>query len=744
MSAQRDAYRKWEQSGPFVHIMIIERGAGELENRLTLSDRLYVDKGVGGIKYHHTYPAPINCITSPLRISMGIDRCSYDDVVLSNEGGRFDQLYSEANSVGKPFRILRGHPGWSLLETRLPFMFLPIYVGIIESVNFRKKGGEVVLKISAARYRMDNTVGSVDAPLCLGDRFNVPASLVNASTLRYRFCANEARDGSFFELRDRGVVLTEPTDYTKVLEDGKFKTLVQLTSPPAGQVTARVVGGTVNLIQNPLTELGWLTTTFLHPNYSLLLTRQAMTVGEGGACANANRSKLYLRSFSNNRIAQFSMTGEDPTTLIYDSKMSTTINTSAFRLNQSGTKLWYYDGVSRLRTRTLSTPFDISTSTDDAALKDIGIPFTDIELAPDESAVWLCSATTIRKFVVVPGDASSAMEDANASIDLTRFIVGAVHRFTFIDDGFGLLVYDRTAAQIRLFRLFTAFGNEMVDTGRAYSSHEFAGNASIPVRGLIESSDRKSVFVLDSAPSVNKIDLSTDLRPNTIHRNTYDGFGFPYSAALFVNQETRIGTVIANFIAGLIDGYLVDRLGGLRFVKLTEPAFHGAALTSEPVFPLSFRDFVGTNDYLQIVDTMEKVDKVTINYSRNDQVQTPGDLATSLSVANVEKYGREWSSHSLASLVQAGLGDLVFDTCITEGFSVAANSILSLRREPRKVYQLTTNLRWVGMTEPFSVGSVLQVKDDWHFPSLEPDDYLIATAVDIDFTRNTMQLRAYK
>lgn len=742
MSAERDAFHEWEQSGPFVHVMIIERGNGEPESRLTLTDRLYVDKGVDGVKYHHLYPAPIHCIISPLRVSMGIDRCSFDEIVLSNEGGRFDNLYSEDAIIGKPFRVLRGHPRWSLLEKHLPFMFIPIFAGVIESVNFRKKGGEVVLQIAPARYKMDNTIGSIEQPVCVGLRRNVPAVLVNASSLRYRFCINETREDNWFELRDKGVVLNEGADYTKVLEDGKFRSLVELTSPPAGQLTASIIGQMQNVTKNILTELGWITTQYLLEDYSLIQARQSMTVGEAGACCNPDRTKMYLASFVTNRIYQFSMSSEDPTTLTYDSKLSSPIQTSAFCLNQSGTRLWYYQSDGKLRTRTLSTPFDISTSVDDAPLKVLEISATDLALAPDESAVWLSTGAKIRKFLV-SGDASTAVEDTDAEIDLSRFIVGRAYRFTFTDEGRGLVVYDSDAAQLRLFRLFTPYGHELLDIGQAYSTLEFDG-ASINVRALIESSNGSSLFVVDSSPEVIKLNLETELRPNTTLRNGFNGFDDPYSMGVFINQETAIGTVLTTLISGVIDGFVVDKLGGLRFVRMMHPSFSAGALTTEPVFQLHYRDFIGSNDYAQIVDLMEAVNKVTVNFNRNDQIQTPGDLATSLSVEEIEDYGREWYTGSMSAPTPNGQSDLVVDTSIGQNGSSLAFDILLLRGIPRKVYQLNTNLRWIGVAEPFSVGSVIEVGDDWHFPSLEPGNLLITTGVEIDYTRNTMTLRAYR
>src|SRR5690606_756603 len=127
---------------------------------------------------------------------------------------------------------------------------------------------------------------------------------------------------------------------------------------------------------------------------------------------------------SNDRIYQYSMSADDPSTLTYDGIFSSAFSGSAFQLNQAGTKLWYLDGTSRLRTRTLSTPFDIGTSFDDAALKVMDATYVDIFVAPDESCVWVCRDHAIKKFLVTPGNASTAVEDTSGLIDLSPFIVG--------------------------------------------------------------------------------------------------------------------------------------------------------------------------------------------------------------------------------------------------------------------------------------------------------------------------------
>lgn len=245
MSNPLEQYRQWERDAPGTtcHVMVIDRGDGSPEHRLTLTDKPYRDKGVDGVKYHHTYPAPIQCIVSDIVTDEQRDGTSYEKITIANVGGALDNIITGDNAIlYQKFTIYRGDTRWSILSKDFPWRFIDIVHGRITKAVPLKAGSLIEIEIAPLDYQLDNEVTQKNQPFSIGYCWNAPLLLHDEPSHQYQFSSAQLFNGApeAQEIMARGVLLAYGTDYNTVLEEGEFRGRYEFVTAPAMPLTASV------------------------------------------------------------------------------------------------------------------------------------------------------------------------------------------------------------------------------------------------------------------------------------------------------------------------------------------------------------------------------------------------------------------------------------------------------------------------------------------------------------------------
>lgn len=753
MPTPLEQYREWERTGGLttVHVLQIDRGDGSAGNRLTLTDKPYVDKGVSGTRYHHTYPAPIHCIISRLETTETMDGTSIADIVLANGSGRFDELLQEPNPIilGKRFTVLRGDQSWSLLETDYPNRFIEVFRGQIDGVEYRRGQGEVVLKVSPVRYKMDNLIGAPDQPIGFGVCRNVPATLVDAGALTYRFNTIETDDNStYFIPRDNGVDLVLTTDYTLVLESGAFKGQIQLTSPPAGRLTADLNWeGTVtsNVATKPLDLLKLIATQYLTDEHTLVtdtLDISAQGTNFAWCITNAAGSKLYAYDLGTSTIYQYTLA--DPISgSSYDSK--------SFNIGAGAQGAWldptdtylYVIAANFIYLRTMSVPGDISTLGASTSFKlrgvgGIGIDLTlkDITLSDDEATLWVVAGEDdgVLHTVAIPTPRTLSGLSLSGTISLRNFamITSPLVPCSFFKSSDGAHAYcgfeEGHVVQLDLPTADTL--EEWVAPGRELLIARYSYDATITYYRLHPDGDR--LYTLADGDTVTQRDLAT---ANEMPRRLVSTYlseegrnNFLESpCGTFYQGQVPIGQAISDLLTSDAASFSVGRKGDIRINAYTVP--DPSWDYPDPLHPVSPADFIGEQgQHIRLIRSWPPAFKVTVQFDKNYTLQSPDELAGSVDDAEYfSKPFRTVDDETTLVDYEDPREIIISSSRNIGGVTALAAAELAIWSRERYDYEIDCTLHAIPGYADFGVGSSILVRGDWGRDGLRSEPYFSLT-----------------
>lgn len=765
MAAPLEQYRAWERTGPFVHIMQIDRGDNSAGNRLTLTDRPYYDKGVAGVKYHHTYPAPIHCIISEIVTDEGMDGTSYADVIVTNATGRLDSLLDGYPVVqGHRFTMLRGHPEWSLVEQDYPFSFLEIFVGQVDSVTARKGTNELVLRIAPLRYRLDAAIGAPGQPISYGRVVNVPATLDDSAPNRWRFntrvtTTTSTTTGDLVRIRDNGAPLTLTTDYTLIDEDGKWKGLIELVGAgPYRQLTA---------------DLNWVDRYYVYPDD---ITRQIIREHlvedyalEGPSLDMSSRGTFGMFTFLNhagtklyyydndNGIFQYSL-ASDVDSSTYDSLSFDP--GPGFRsgwLSVDGECL-YLANSSTLQLYTLSTAGDISTAslTSTLTLSTLAGGSTvtrAIALSDDETTLWLMTYfNEVRQFAIpTPRTLSGLVETGRLSLKTLGGIIAPLgyrgssdtantSRSIMRHDDGGTFMFGLEHGQIVQVTLPTPDDiSEIIDPRRDYvvPRGEF-----VRYQHFCLHPDGTRVYWLTSAEVLTQIDLPS---PGNLPRrlltapfpvtNYYGDNALMQPAGVFYQNQVQVGAVLTDVLGAFGMEYSINRYGEIAASALVVPNgttswlfVYGADGWQSDI---DAGDFIGDRrSHIEHVETIRAAKRVTINFRENYTEQSKATLAGTVSDTDADIYARRFGMTTVSESTLLGFVDPREIYHETKAYSESSvfNSQLSERmmrvfQRDRTLHRLRVRLSAIPVTSNFTVGHTVRAIGDWGHSSFTAEPY---------------------
>lgn len=762
MPTPLEQYRAWEATGKAVHVIQIDRGDGSPAHRITLTDRPYYDKGVGGVKYHHTYPAPIHCVLSDIVTDERTNGASIDDLVLANSDGRLTELFTGEPIIGHRFTVLRGDASWSLLETAFPNRFVEVARGQVDDLQMRRNGGEVVLRVSPIRFRLDNLIGSPEAPVGYGVCFNVPALLVDAGTDRYRF--NTVLTGTTdFAARDGGSLLTDGVDYDLVLESGEFRGQIELLAgSPEAQLTADLnwTGAssvaTSTITSWPVEIVRHLALTSLVDDYPGLVA--SLDVSSAGSeimtfCYNAAGDRVWLLD----RVTGFvEYVDADPVS-------SATVSGDVFDEGRRYTGLapnaddtYLYavsngtEGVSLnppvLRILSFGSAGDITTLTLSAQHSfDGDVVIVDIAVSSDELTLWCLSNRNQVYVYTVPSARNFSSRTLERIINLEQFIGGIGN--PYISTYAGQAVYPYTATSISRTgdgrSLLIGFAEGILvqidlaqpdtDAGYVLARRELL----LPRTLLAESAravayaphpDGDRVLVLFDDSTLRQVDLAEAHRlPRRIVANPISGdLAYTYATrpcGIWYDRQVPVGEALTDTLSAMLSSFSVSANGEIRVFSYIDPAY--GAKTADAMVEVQYADFIGERDYIQHRRTVQPVYKVTVEHSHNATLQDRAALLTTVGDDDVALYSKAFSTAS-ADTTLAGYVDPDERYVVARIVSAAvaefvAGQELVLWSRPRQEFDLRLALRCTPAYEDFGVGSLLRQADDWHYPLIEPE-----------------------
>ena len=675
MPSALEIYREWENNPPasVVHVLVIFRGDGSDANVLTLTDKPYVDKGVDGTRYHHSRSAPIQCIVSDIKTRESMDSTVYDDLILANGEGLLDGVAAGEEIVGKPFVMYRGDQSWSILETDLPYRFEEIFVGQVENLEDPGGGGNITLRIIPKRYNLELTVANPDAPLMVGGARSVPMTLVDESTHKYRYNTTfpQSQVSSMLVVKDNGVVLTDPTDYSEVDESGVFKGLVQLVAAPSGKLTGNVRFGEQSNSDGPA---ALFVQFFINPEGQDLLLESSRTSPFNGDLKDIALAdeigKIYVRGQNVNPgyVYQRSYTTDivDSTT---DSKYIdlTTIfggTSSDYRridVSRDGQYIFLLTTAGVLKRAEMSTPGDITTTmSSDQSLNLLAVKPSSVISHFRIIGDRLYYSTTTARIVSIdlPGDYDISGATLSTEVDFSGNAYGfrwysALNFDIAIDKKSILILSDAWGAsgrrRVLQIRLATAddltsvyYDDRSLDIGflNGYVAPAFTAD-KVCVRYFADDSK----FFL-SAYSVSPFDrhftfsLVEGLLPRDIFSfkpkfSTSSAILFP---SVYHDSSARAGDVLKEIISPVSDSFYINRFGKVCSVRIIPPEDASTAH-----FEITSAELLGdSKSWFRITGQQQKKKRVTLKYSPNFAVQSQAEIAGSVSDELRESYARQW------------------------------------------------------------------------------------------------------
>lgn len=675
MPSAREIYEAWEQSPPstVMHLMAIFRGDGADANVLTLTDKPYVDKGVGGVRYHHSRPAPIQCIVSEIVTIEKMGSTSYRDIELANGEGRLNGLLTDEEIVGKPFIMYRGDQNWSMMEVDLPYRFEEIFIGQIDAVEYTGDGSSITLKIVPKRYNMDVSVATPDEPLLIGPARNVPLTLVDDATHQYRFNATfpQTQISGSVDIKDNGVVLTEgasPDDWEKVSESGLFKGLVQLDAAPSGKLTASVKSGVQSTGDGqPAVFLQF----FVDTGYTSFIADFSDTVPTAYTLADmvlaSDLNKLYYRrdDYLPQIVVQNTYTGTDLLGSTYDSKyldLTTVFGGSAgdyvrIDISPDGNYLFALNTSGVLKRSTLGTAGDISTAGSSDQSLDVAAmasPYTinHFRLIGDRLYYSTSAGKIIGADLAGNWDISSASATSETSLTFKSYSPRSTYVFDISADKRCLVIAsdpELTFGRTKVHQLRLAEADDLSTVyydDRCYDLSSLNSYQSIQLHAdmtcLRFFDDDDLLFFSGYNRDVqNYVFTVTDkLLPRDIfaYRPAITDTEVLSYCSVFYNSEARAGEVLRRVISPAADDYQINRFGKFVSVRVRDPSDYSTAH-----FTVRQGDLLGERgSWIRILQQTPKQGRVTLKYAPNYAVQSQAETAGSVSQELKENYAREW------------------------------------------------------------------------------------------------------
>ncbi len=778
MPAPLELYRAWERESPATtcHVLIIERGDGSAAKRLTLTDKPFVAKGVSGTRYHHTYPAPIQCIISELETTENKDGATFAPVLLANGEGRLDAILDEVIE-DQPFVLYRGDTRWSFLEEDFPERFLQIGKGVVEKVRFLDGGAQIELQLSPARYNLEQTVGLEEDVYGVGILYNCPVVLVDAPNLKYR-CNTVRSDPTYFEVFDNGVQLTLTTDYVIVnetsalVEDagGAFYGKFQLLAAPSGTVTVNQ-----NYTTDETEGLGiWLMTravkSFFFPSYPEYTTRTSVysQIKAYGIWWKPDGTELYVCGVKNGgherHTSQYSLSSAwDLSTLSYTTQLSLvpqmgssngTPAPKTIQISDDGTQLYVLSTAGVFFQYELSTPWDLDTGTYVATfdLATVGITDECEAMYIHDNTVFVVEVDQVYRLTMTAGDISTLTGLTFAlSLEVTLGAGVAVSAIDFSADGKKFYYLDVSQMlMIRQLDLPTAWDlSETVNPERSFFYQYYnitMRNADLLSFRMATGGDKfytlynygSTLYTVSEFDGITGADLPVDL---VRIKN------FETKLGVYYTSETTKGTVLTDMATSLACDFYVSRNGVFSLIQERDPS--DAFDDGELVFQIALGDFVGARgEHIRHIETLPPIYQFSVSYGRNFSPLSESESAGSLTTAQktalaTEEYFSSFPNPNTAFADAPSLSISTFCTTATDAGDVTAVRAY-FRFEPRFYFEFDTRLSWSSLVDRFDVGRLVQIDGDVKHSLLQDNDYLLVTGRRINWTKNMQTLTVVK
>ncbi|MDX1489737.1 MAG: hypothetical protein R3332_00470 [Pseudohongiellaceae bacterium] len=777
-----EIYSAWEKEAPatICHLMQIDAGDGSAAKRLTLTDKPYVDKGVAGTRYHHTYPAPFHCIQSDIVTEESEDGTRYSSITITTFDGELLSALDSAFVQGRAFRMYRGDQRWSILEEDFPYRFVEIFRGVVaEAVN--NGDGTITLSLRPAGFDLESSAASESSPLAFGICHNTSAYLVDSANLKYRcnsYLTNPTTDG-LFKVFDNGVELVETTDFELLLEDedlnedvsGLFRGKFQLLASPSGTITTNQ-----NYSENLSMEFGnpaWLLFRaikhFYYPNYPTYQDKYEVFVSgefEGlHQCFKADGTKLYILGVLNGfyYTRQFSLsTAWDITTISYDSKSlnSGSDPVRCVHIDAAGTS--YYelmpDGV--INQYTLSTAWDISTGTitgtvDLEVVLGVASNFYRC-FAIVSNDVYVCVSRTIYKLSMTGGDIST-LDDPVQQIILSNF----ARDITFSSDGKKFyFTEERYAPLVRQLNLPTAYDlteayypkQSLMYEGYDYQMH-------LNAFGSIQLSDtddkllllfydgednNNGIYTGDPVNHIVSFDLTDGDLPADMLRMQYlnAGDSGEPKVGVFYRSEVSKRQVLTDICESFGASFSAARDGSLIVSVDWRTDVGGGA--DDRFFEIDLSAMIGERgQHIRQESTYVYPEELAVSYARNFNPISESESAGSLTDA--QKLALATEKLTLVTENDYGLGTIVIDAyCAFEHDAQRVSDQYSPATERQyKTYDVDVSLWWAGAISSFEIGSYMKFTGDVRYPGISDPDFGITIGRKINWSKNMQTIRVY-
>lgn len=742
MPSAAELYRAWEIEFPATvcHVVIIERG--DAEDRLTLTDKPYVDKGVSGVRYHHTYPAPVHCIISDLGTDEGEDGTTYSDLKIIDAQNLFGNLQADLSLNGAGFRVLKGDTRWSLLEESFPYRFVEIYRGQITSVRLEAEGNIIRMGMEHMKVNLDRRLGSIEAPVSYGSVFNVPAILVDSATDKYRFDTRiiTSTNGDTIYPRDGGAVLTQGVDHNEVTESSFLKGMIQLLGgPPSKDLTATIPRTGLCTLHGCASEILMENVFDDHPvpssdvsNFSLSLSTAFCFSADGSTMFHASSSLLLSYNLGTPGV----LSSGPASSASYDDSFdisSESYTPKDMRITQSGLKLYVLEsGTNIIHQYNLGTADTLSTASLIGTFNVGGIigslvtgtfALTNLHPSPDgEKLHVMTERGKVYEISMTGGNISTLnspvevlnVKSAGFTVEDDRCL-----SMDFSPDGTKAIfstkvfatTYQYTCADP--FDLGSCFFSGRAMYGRHYG---YLGRSKIIANKVFFSPIDASVYVRDDGLKyLHKFSLGEDAnlpfqmfgcnRMSSFYRNY-----FAFTGGVFYNNETACGEAIDNIVGSVGAKFSINRFGRLYSQISTYPSdFPDSSQPWVPVFQLTTADFLGeAGKFIRHVETEPEVRKISVRYKPNYREQGRAELVTSISEDLREQYGAPYSYDRVNSTNLTGQ-ELVIESVMDNGIEVAYYVGIEEDTPQNYIHEIDILLSSTPLLSEFGLGSIVSI-----------------------------------